>query len=72
VTESTTEYVVDENGSRKAVREKKQTKFYPPDPQALKSYLDLTGRENDFDVMTDEQLEAELKRLISEIESEKA
>jgi len=67
VTESTTEYVVDKNGERKAVREKKQTKFYPPDPSALKSYLDLTGREGEFEGMSDEELEAELKRLLEEL-----
>jgi len=67
VTESVIEYIIDESGEKKPVKEKKQTKYYPPDPQALKSYLDLVGKESGFEDMTDEELEAEKLRLIKEL-----
>ncbi|MCL2631177.1 MAG: hypothetical protein FWD49_06655 [Firmicutes bacterium] len=66
VTESTTEFTIDDKGVKKPVKEKYQTKVYPPDPSALKAYLTLTGS-SDIGGMTDEELEEEKNRLIAEL-----
>lgn len=65
VTETATEYVIDEEGNRKPVREKTQKKHIPPDTAALKAYLERKGREDDFANLTDEELEAERQRLLA-------
>ena len=65
VTEKVVEYIIDENGNKKPTKEKRQTKYYPPDPSALKSYIELSGKECDIENMTDEELEKEKNRLMA-------
>lgn len=67
VKESTVEYVIDEEGQKKPVKEKTQTKYIPPDLAALKSYLELCGGKNDLESMSDEELETERQRLLQEL-----
>lgn len=66
VKENCVEYVIDEEGNRKPVREKSQTKYYPPDIAALKAYLELKSAQDPLESMTDEELEEEKRRLIEE------
>lgn len=70
VKENCIEYVIDEEGNKKPVREKCQTKYYPPDLSALKAYLEWKGGEGDLENMTDEELEAEKQRLLEELNAE--
>jgi hypothetical protein len=71
VKENCVEYVIDEEGNKKPVREKCQTRYYPPDLSALKAYLDRNGGEGELEQMTDEELEAEKQRLLEELEQTK-
>lgn len=67
VSEVTKEYAVDENGDKRVIKEKEAVKFVPPDTAALKTLLELEGVKNEFDGMSDEDLEKERQRLIAEI-----
>jgi hypothetical protein len=67
VKESCVEYVIDENGSKKPIRGKLQTKYYPPDIAALKAYLEINGDERPLESLSDEELEAERIRLLAEL-----
>ena len=49
------EYTLDEEGNRRAVREKTQIKYYPPDVAAAKACLELESQD-DFSDYTDEEL----------------
>ena len=70
--EKTAEYLIDEQGNRKLVKEKVQIKHYPPDNTALKSYLDFFGGKSKYEDMSDEELEEERLKLINELaETEK-
>ena len=69
VEEITTEYALDEDGNRKAIKEKSAIKYYPPDISAMKAYIELKGRESKFDSMTDSELKAEKERLLRELEA---
>lgn len=71
VKENCVEYVIDEEGNKKPVREKCQTKYYPPDLSALKAYLEWKGGESGLESMTDEELEAEKQRLLEELKMER-
>ena len=62
------EYVLDEEGNRRAVKEKTQIKYYPPDVSAAKACLELEGGEN-FSEYTDEELAAEKERLFRELQA---
>lgn len=62
------EYVLDEEGNRRAVKEKTQIKYYPPDVSAAKACLELEGGEN-FSEYTDEELAAEKERLLRELQA---
>lgn len=62
------EYVLDEEGNRRAVKEKTQIKYYPPDVSAAKACLELEGAEN-FSEYTDEELAAEKERLLRELQA---
>ena len=62
------EYVLDEEGNRRAVKEKTQIKYYPPDVSAAKACLELEGSEN-FSEYTDEELAAEKERLLRELQA---
>ncbi len=71
VKETVTEYVVEEDGTRRAVREKTQKKYVPPDIAALKTYLELieSKQRGELSAMSDEALEAERLRLLKELEA---
>lgn len=62
--EVSVEYALDENGERRAVKEKVVTKYYAPDVSALKTYLEMNKENRDLSEMTDEELEKEKRRLI--------
>ncbi len=64
--ETTVEYSVEEDGSKRATKERKSEKVYPPDMQALKLYLELR-EEDDLTALTDEELEREKNRLMCEL-----
>lgn len=70
IKETVTEYVIDEEGNRKPVKEKEQIKFVPPDINALKTLLELSGSANSYDDYSDEELMAERERLIKSLEKE--
>lgn len=62
------EYVVDEDGNRRAVKEKTQYKYYPPDVSAAKVCLELEkGNANAFSGLSDEDLDREKIRLMEEL-----
>lgn len=71
VEEVTSEYVIEPDGSKRLVKEKVQTKHYPPDNTALKSYLEHCGGEGRYDNYTDEELEQEKLRLIEKLKEAK-
>ena len=64
VTEKTMEYSPD----GEVVKRKVTSKHYPPDISALKAYLELISSEEDYESMTDEELEREKERLLKELE----
>ncbi len=72
VEEVTSEYVIEPDGSKRLVKEKVQTKHYPPDNTALKSYIENCEGEGKYDNYTDEQLEAERVRLIAQLNNKEA
>ena len=63
------EYVLDEDGTRRAVKEKTQYKYYPPDVAAAKACLELAKTEDDFSALSDEDIEMEKLRLLRELEN---
>lgn len=65
VEESTKEYVVDDEGNRRLVKEKTSVKHVPPDLSALKAYMEL--RDSELTKMSSEELENEKKRLIQSL-----
>ena len=67
--EITTEYVVDEEtGQMKAVKQKINEKTIPPNVDLLKLlYSSSKQPEDDYEKMTDEELEKEKIRLIKEL-----
>lgn len=66
-TEEITEYVIDEDGNKRAVKEKKQVKTIPPDVNAIKLYLEKLEKQNALCNLTDEELEIEKERLLKEL-----
>ena len=64
IKETTDEYVVDEDGDKKLVKSKVVTKRAAPDVTACKILLEADVADVDFADMSDEQLQAELDRLI--------
>ena len=62
--EETTEYVIDEEGNKRAVKEKRQVKKVPPDVTAIKLYLEQKERAIDLSALSDEELEREKVRLL--------
>ncbi|MFA5449222.1 MAG: hypothetical protein WC292_02120 [Clostridia bacterium] len=68
IKETLIEYVIDENGVKRPVKEKQQTKYIPPDINALKTYLELAGG-GGTENMSDEDLERERLRLIGTLKS---
>ena len=69
-TETQREYVIEEDGSRRAVKEKVVEKEVPPDVQALKIYLELTEYRSEFENMSDDEIKAEKIRLIKELKED--
>ena len=65
VTETTREYGVDDDGNEILIKEKKSTKYVPPDLSAIKAYLEL--RDGELYSMSDEELKKERKKLLSEL-----
>ena len=65
VEETTREYVVDEEGVKRLVKEKTSVKHVPPDLSALKTYMEL--RDTELTRMSDEELEKEKERLLQEL-----
>ncbi|MBO5776510.1 MAG: hypothetical protein J6V83_03410 [Clostridia bacterium] len=65
VEETVTEFVYEEDGSKRAVREKTQNKYMPPDVTAAKFYLEFMDFKSELDNMSDEDLENEKMRLIA-------
>lgn len=67
--ERTVEYVLDEEGNRRAVKEKTQIKYYPPDVSAAKVCLELErGAEKGLGALSDEEIEREKIRLMKELD----
>ena len=50
------------------VKKKVTSKHYPPDISALKAYLELAAQGEDYEAMSDEELESEKKRLLRLLE----
>lgn len=69
--EVTEEYSVDDNGQINLVKRKVAKKYCPPDPTAMKTYIELSG-ESGLSKLTDEELAKEKTRLLAQLkESEK-
>ena len=66
-TEKTMEYSPD----GEVVKKKVTSKHYPPDITALKAYLELVSGREDYESMTDEELEREKERLLKELEEKR-
>lgn len=65
VEEINREYVVDEDGTKRIVKEKTTTKHVPPDLSALKTYMDI--RDSELTKMSTEELKQEKMRLLREL-----
>lgn len=67
--EITTEYVLDdETGKMKIVKQKVNEKSLPPNVDLLKLiYPHLVDKKNDYESLTDEELENEKQRLLKEL-----
>ena len=63
--ESTKEYVVDEEGNKRLVKEKTSVKHIPPDLTALKAYMEV--RDTELTSMSNEELKKEKERLLAEL-----
>lgn len=64
--EITSEYLVDENGEKRLIKEKILLKHYPPDVSALKLFYEL-NRVEDFDKLSDDELAKEKSRLLEKL-----
>lgn len=69
VEEINREYVVDDNGNKRLVKEKTAVKHIPPDLSALKAYMEL--KDSELAKMSNEELAAEKKRLLKELKKSK-
>lgn len=70
VTETTKEFALDADGNERLVKEKQSVKYIPPDINAIKAYMEI--KDGELYSMSDEELRAERKKLLSELsESEK-
>ncbi len=65
VEEINREYIVDEEGNRKLVKEKTSTKYIPPDLNALKVYMEL--KDTELARMSTQELNSEKLRLLREL-----
>ena len=69
VEEINREYVVDDDGNKRLVKEKTAVKHIPPDLSALKAYMEL--KDSELAKMSNEELAAEKKRLLKELKNQK-
>lgn len=67
VTETTKEYGVDEDGKPRLVKEKKATKYVPPDLSAIKTYMEL--KDAALFNMSKEELLKEKNKLLKELKN---
>ena len=65
VEEINREYIVDDEGNRKLVKEKTSTKYIPPDLNALKVYMEL--KDTELSRMSTQELNSEKLRLLREL-----
>ena len=65
VEEINREYLVDEDGNRRLVKEKTSSKYIPPDLNALKAYMEL--KDTELARMSTEELNSEKLRLLREL-----
>ena len=70
VSEVSEEYTVDNEGVEQLSKRKVTKKYIPPDLTALKTYLELTESENDYENLTDEELLKIKNDLIKELKIE--
>lgn len=69
LTETTTEYALDEEtGKLKIVKQKIQEKMLPPNVDLMKMvYQQVVEPKNNFEELSDEELEKEKQRLLKEL-----
>ena len=69
LTETTTEYTLDEEtGKLKIVKQKIQEKMLPPNVDLMKMlYQQIVEPKNNFEELSDEELEKEKQRLLKEL-----
>ena len=69
LTETTTEYTLDEEtGKLKIVKQKIQEKMLPPNVDLMKMlYQQVVEPKNNFEELSDEELEKEKQRLLKEL-----
>lgn len=60
------EFQIDAEGNETLIRKKIQKKYYPPDMQAMRTFLELEKGE-DLSALSDEELEREKIRLLAEL-----
>jgi hypothetical protein len=65
VEETQDEYAAGEDGVQRLTKRRVSEKHIPPDLSALKTYLEMTEQQSDYEKLTDEELEAERKRIIN-------
>lgn len=72
LTETTTEYAVDEEtGKLKMVKQKVQEKTIPPNTDLIKLiFQQMTESKTNYDELSDEQLEKEKQRLLKELKDD--
>lgn len=66
------EYSLNDNSEEKLTKKKKTIKVVPPDISATKLYLDLNQTSSEkFDNLTDEELNQEIEKIISQLQKNK-
>ena len=65
VEEINREYVYDDDGTKRLIKEKTSVRHIPPDLSALKAYMEL--KDSELTKMSNEELEKEKKRLLKEL-----
>ena len=69
LTETVSEYNIDENGVLKLVKQKKSEKLIPPDVSLIKILYDLDDARNGYENLTDEELEAEKQKILKSLKN---
>lgn len=71
VKEETIEYVLDDEGKEKIAKRKVSKKYIPPDASALRLLIErFFSARDDFENMTDEELEREREEIIKILKEE--